>query len=99
MKLSLEELKKTADQELQRQGYDLSKMSAIYDENNSDWYIPMLLKGIERMPDLRVKIAGHDYIIVLYKQKPRKGKMIVGGDGYVFVDRNTGEILLFLEGK
>ena len=99
MKLSLKEIKQSADQELKRQGDDPAKLSAVYDENNSNWYIPSLIEEVEERPELKTKIEGHDYIVVLYSRKLPKGKRITGGATYIFVDRNTGEILLLLRGK
>lgn len=99
VRLTIKQIKKAADQELKRQGYEPKKMNASYSENNSHWYIPILINGVKEQPNLNAKIEGHDYIVVLYSRKFKKRISIKGGDAYVFVDRNTGEILLLLSGK
>lgn len=107
MKLSLKEIKKAADEELKRQDYKLSMMifvgtSAVDDENNTDKlnsWLDSWKEYVENTPEHRIKVEGHDYVVVMYQRKIKRGQMIKGGEAYIFVDRNTGEILLFLRGK
>lgn len=99
MKISLVEIKKAADRELIKQGYDPLKMHAIYDESNSNRYINGLIGIVMKTEDLRIKIDERQYVVIMYQRKLKKNERIMGGDLYVFVDRSTGDVLLFLSGK
>jgi hypothetical protein len=72
-------------------GYDLAKMKASADENNSVWKSYLSSSDITRREysNLIGKLAGRDYWAVYYRLEPER----FGGDLFVFVDKRTGKII------
>ena len=76
-------------------GYDIEQMSVSFDTYNSTWndYLKHLGKT-DRDIDERLN---QPYLAVYYA--PLKMKMMFGGDLWVLIYRNTGELVYYLAGK
>ena len=86
-----------ADKEAQTSGYDIERMGISLDIYNSTWREH--LRTSERsgaIGEIEGKLKDRQYWAVYYS--PLKERQL-GGDIFVFVDRNTGEILGTLRGK
>lgn len=89
---SLGQVKKVADQEAGRLGYDIQNMDVQMDKENSQW---KKYSTIIPHPDLEPKLKGRDFIAVYYSSKTQT----LGGDLWVFVDRKIGKVITVLRGK
>lgn len=92
-RLSLQEVKKRADQEARRLEYRPEAMKAQFDETNSAW-----IDYSNKVPDLAVKekLKGKDFAAVYYGPKQ---DFVLGGDLWVFIDRKTGDVVAVLRGQ
>ena len=85
-----------ADKEAQEIGYDIERMGVSLDIYNSTWRDH--LKTSERsdaISEIEGKLKDRHYWAVYYS--PLKEQL--GGDVFVFIDRDTGEILGTFQGK
>ena len=85
-----------ADQEAKKIGYDVGQMGVSLDIYNSTWRD--YLKTSERsgaIQEIEGKLNDRHYWAVYYS--PLKEQL--GGDLFVFIDRNTREVLGILRGK
>ena len=82
-----------ADAKAKELGYDIEQMSVSFDTYNSEWndYLKFLGKT-DRDIDERLN---QPYLAVYYAPL----KMMLGGDLWVFIDRNTGEPIYHLAGQ
>jgi hypothetical protein len=84
-------------------GFNVSVMEINIDENNTLWkrYSSSLNVStgstiLDEMPEVKSKLKGRAFWVVLFL--PR-GYEHHDGDLWVFVDKNTGEIILHLKGQ
>ena len=100
MILSIDEVEKRASEEARRRGYDLSRSDVlVVDEEDDFWRSSIMKQHFYDTPELAQKIKGRKYFVVYYKRRSEPGKMILGGEIYVLVDKKTGEVLIVLTGK
>ena len=85
-----------ADAEAQRLGYDVEHLSVSFDFRNSQWDGHTASFGVLRdLPRGIPKLRGHDYFAVYYAPLVKE----LGGDLWVFVDRDSGDVITFLRGQ
>lgn len=80
-----------ADAEAKRLGYDVDHMGMAFDVYNSLWHETAADRAPETAPaDLLKKLEGRRYFAVYYSlmKEPMKG-----GGLFVFLDRQSGEVL------
>ena len=96
MKISNEEAIRIANKEVQRLKYDIDKLKIISDEKNTFWY-KYISSGpiLESNPDIKNKLDNRDFWAIYYGSR----EMRLGGDVFIFIDKNTGEIILVIQGK
>ena len=85
-----------ADKEAQKLGYDIERMGVSLDIDNSTWRDD--LKTSEQsgaIPQIEGKLKDRHYWAVYYSPLEEQ----LGGDVFVFIDRDTGEILGIVRGK
>jgi len=72
-------------------GYDLGRMKASADEDNSDWKSYLSSSDITRREysNLIGKLTGREYWAVYYMPETAR----FGGDLFVFIDKRTGEVI------
>ncbi len=79
----------SANTELRRNGKNPDDYDVIYDQGNVAWR--SVLRSVQfHLPELE----GRDYQVVKYTPRGHKAQ---GADLFVFVDKNTGKALLFLQ--
>ena len=95
--MTLETAAESAKKALRDLGYEVDKMRMAADESNSRWerYVAGT-PGILESPLVRDMKLGDKRYWVLYFRPVEKRK---GGDAWVFVDRDTGEIIGLIRGK
>ena len=85
-----------SDQEASRLKYNVDMMSLSFDFHNSKWndYLKAL-EGIGGLPDVEDKLRGRDFWAVYYGPM----KIQFGGDLWVFVDRDSADIITVIRGE
>ncbi|MCZ6623713.1 MAG: hypothetical protein O7B35_05705 [Deltaproteobacteria bacterium] len=85
-----------SDQEASRLKYDVDTMSVSFNIHNSQWnrYLKSL-EGIGGLPDVEDKLKGRDFWAVYYGPLKRQ----FGGDLWVFVDRDSTDIITVIRGE
>jgi hypothetical protein len=91
------EILAVADQEAKRLGYDVEQMSVSFDVYNSQWrdYLKSL-EGAGGMPDIEAKLKDREPLAVYYAPMKR---FQLGGDLWIFIDWNTGEVIETIRGE
>lgn len=86
-----------ADREAMRLGYDTKVMNMEIDEQNTKWstYILSTPSALEGARELKDALKKRKYWAVYYGPKG----LVLGGDIFIFIDRDTGEILGVLRGR
>jgi hypothetical protein len=94
-----------AKQQIAHSGLDVNEYSIEVDEDNKDWNEWLSMLGKSRDESNRrlrqqydAKLSGKSYWIINFVTKAKPGIVIKDGTTAVFVDRNTGEILMTLRG-
>jgi len=92
------EILQIADKEAIRIGYDVEHMSVSFDVYNTKWedYLKSF-KGIGGMPDVEKELEEHNNYLAIHFA-PFK-KMILGGDLWVFIDLDNGEVITVIRGQ
>ena len=86
-----------ADAEAKRLGYDVDHMGISFDVYNSRWNERTANDAPDTAPAaLLKKLEGRRYFAVYYSLMKEP---MMGGDLFVFVDRNTSEVIGVLRGK
>lgn len=94
------EIRKIADDQARRFRLNLSDYQVSFAEHNQFWKKhPVMKKVLENNPNLYEKVKGKEYFVFLYQIIQEPGFEILGGEYYVFIERNTGKILLEFAGK
>ena len=93
--VSKTEIMRIANKAATDMGYDLRKLKVSMDDNNSIWneYISKMPAGWHSNVVDRLK--GRKYSALYYEPKPLR----FGGDLFVFVDRQTGQVVATLAGQ
>ncbi|MBI4365324.1 MAG: hypothetical protein HY543_00740 [Deltaproteobacteria bacterium] len=77
-------------------GYDVSTMTVSADENNAKWrQFTGRVNLRAHLPDISKQITGKEYFAVYYRPKIEQ----LGGDLWIFINRNNGEVLGIWRGK
>ena len=84
-----------ANHEAQRLGYDLSQMRVAYDEGNSQWEEYHAAHAGGQAKETDTSLTGHVYQAVYYRPEAEE----LGGDLWVFIDADTGEVLATIQGE
>ena len=77
-------------------GYDLKNLTPQYDLGNGKWKEYAQSQSPGAIDSTIALLAKHDFQGVYYAPK---GKMTLGGDVWVFIDRNTKEVITTLRGR
>lgn len=95
--ISLEEAKGRARDELKRRGYPVEEMKVTADEKNTAWQelVSREPSIMEREIVKRLNLEEKYFWAVYYAPK----KMMLGGDAWVFVEANNGEIIGVILGE
>lgn len=95
--MSLEEAQEIAKEELRNRGYKVDDMNIRADEKNTAWEkkISKDPKVIQRKIVKRLNLEDKQYRAIYFEPKS-KGK---GGDAWVFVDSDNGEIIGVILGE
>ena len=90
------DLLNAANREAQRLGYDLSQMHVAYDEGNAQWEeYHTAHAGSGQAQEVATSLTGHVYQAVYYQPEAEE----LGGDLWVFIDADTGEVLATIQGE
>lgn len=98
MELSKENILKIAEVEAVKLGFTLSDINMKIDSNNIIWktYISNNIY-LENNPNVKSRLENRTYYAV-YLEPKNIGK-VLGGDGYLFIDKYSGEVILYIRGK
>jgi hypothetical protein len=89
-----------ANREAVRLGYDVKKMSIEIDQNNSAWRSALASVDVLKMkPDLAKRLQHRDYWAIHYAPNQKLGPPVFGGELFVFVDKQTGDVIAHLMGQ
>lgn len=94
--ISKKEVMEIANKEVARLKYNIEEMKIETDEENSHWkwYISKT-KLIEKNQELETKLKNRNFWAIYYE--PKKNQL--GGDLFIFIDKNTGEVIGLLMGQ
>jgi hypothetical protein len=96
--MSKAEIMRIANKTAADMGYNLRKMKASMDEENTNWnwYISKLPSPRSaEFVNIESRLKGRKYWAVYYEPKPLQ----CGGDLFIFVDSQTGEVITTLAGQ
>jgi hypothetical protein len=97
--ISKEEVSKIANKVAKDLGYDVENMILKADEKNTEWkeYVAYI-KGMP--PAFEAKLKDRVYWAVYFQPipDPDPNIVLVGGDLWVFIDANTGEVITHIKG-
>ncbi len=106
MKITKEQAIKIANKEAKRIGYDISRTKIEIDKNNTVWNgwsgsIHTNIKGetltaLDANPEIKTKLKNKNFWAIYYHPEEHN---VFGGDFFIFVDRNSGEIIYSLKFK
>ena len=87
---------KIANREAEQLGYDLSRMSVAFDEDNSQWqeYQTAHARATQTQ-EISEQLNGRVYQAVYYSPE----KIQLGGDLWVFIDADTGDVIGTIQGQ
>jgi hypothetical protein len=89
VRLTRQQVIEIANAEIRRNGMNPADYDVIFDQGNLAWR--SVLRSVQfSLPELE----GRDYQVVKYTPRGHKTQ---GSDLFVFVDKNTGKALLFLQ--
>lgn len=95
MNISQEKALEIANNKAIELGYDISEMNIKIDKDHAEWDNYVKSGPISKYDmELLKKLEGKKYWIVRYIPK----KIQFGGDLLVFIDKNSGEVISFLQG-
>jgi len=99
MKISKEIAVKIANEELLKQGFDVTQKDIIVDKDNTLWNTRYLSddKFKESNQHIIKKLKNKNYWAIYYTPKRPQG--LLGGEAWVFVDKNTGDVILLFKLK
>ncbi|MBI4717899.1 MAG: hypothetical protein HY763_08865 [Planctomycetes bacterium] len=82
-------------------GYDLAALEPRCEDDNAAWqkYVAARPKLYDDIPDLKAKLTDKPYWAVHFGPKPEGPRPAKGGDLWVFVHKESGEVLTYLRGK
>ena len=82
-----------AKQKAKELNYNIKEMEIVIDNQNMEWsrYLAEIKKW---QPELIKPLENKDYVAVYYRPK----KMQMGGDLWVFVDKQTGKVITVIQG-
>lgn len=91
-----DDLLNAANHEAQRLGYDVSHMSVAYDDGNTQWEEHHVAHaGTPQTHEVDQRLHGHVYQAVYYSPEADQ----LGGDLWVLIDAETGEVLAAVQGQ
>jgi hypothetical protein len=95
--VSLEKAIELARTEAHRLGLDTTDMSFGADETNTRWrsYRPYT-PDLDEFRQLDAKLYNRQFFAVYGAPNPRAGGAVFGGDIFVFIDRDSGNIIAVL---
>jgi hypothetical protein len=90
---------------LEKFGLDHRKWEVYFDENNKEWewvsslykqpgVLPESLRYIEKQ---EARLRGKQYFAIRYRYDRNPGREVMDGVAWVFVERNSGKVLLFIK--
>lgn len=103
MKITIEEAIKIANKEAEKLNYNVSEMNIKIDENNTVWkkYSSSINFSIgstflDDNQEIKTKLKNKSFWAIYYMPKNINQ---FGGDLWIFINKDTGKIILFLKGK
>jgi len=108
--LSKEQIIEIAKSKAEELGFNLRKMDIFYDEGNQKLKEHLKRIGVsvydretkEWKPEVGTTpeeeypaIAGRDYQVIYFSPQ----ELMMGGDLWIFIDRNTGEVITYVMGQ
>lgn len=94
--ITVERVLKISNKKAVELGYDIDSLKTSTDAMNTAWQTynskNIILK---HNPELAAKLAGKKYFAVYYEPK----EMQVGGDLWVFVETDTGDVIAYIVGE
>lgn len=98
MHISKEEAIEIANKELLKQDFDVTQKNVSADKENTAWNRHFLSDetAIENNLHIVESLKDKNYWAIYYQPKERR---FLGGEAWVFVDKNTGEIILLFYAK
>jgi hypothetical protein len=99
--ITLDHAVSIARRQAEELGYDLDQMGARYDEANTAWneHVRRRSGFYDSLPDLKSKLEARNYWAVHFGPKPGPDEGRLGGDVWVFVAKDNGDVLAYLRGK
>lgn len=96
--LSKEQILEIANRKAVTEGFNLQDLDVKYDEHNKIWSeeSKMFRSTSDKSPlEQLSRLETRNYQAIYYKPK----ELMLGGTLWVFVDRETGEVITFLGGE
>jgi len=95
--MTLDEAKEVGKRELKKRGYPVEDMRVEADEKNTAWqeFIAKDPSILQRQIVKRMNLEDKNYWVIYYAPK----KIQLGGDAWVFVDKNEGKIIGVILGE
>lgn len=96
MEISKEKVHEIANNKAKEIGYDIKEMKVELDKENTRWN-EYIKKGpiLENDNKLRLALKDRKYWAAYYAPK----RIQFGGDLWIFIDKNTGEVITIIQGK
>lgn len=91
--ITIEEAIKIANQRLREEKFDINKKNIFIDKENTKWNVCFLSNEQTKKnnPDIFNKLEDKEYWAINYT--PKEMGNALGGEAWVFVDKQTGRII------